>query len=217
MNRFLFITFILVGSLASAGGGEWQEVGSGGDVISCRVEFAGYPRNTLMMFDYYEAVVRYELSLELPYISELNALARAILLRIPNQVLRERSLNLLEVFWSEVEWKSSGLDNVRDVGVGFYDYDNCQVDQLILQRVPRGDDRGYYRIDQSLWNRVPEAQRAIAIVHEILYRQAGFSKVQESSEIVRYLVGLLLTKELGGLTTQEFAELLQRAGMRGDL
>lgn len=219
---FASLAIIPLQLLAAQPSRDWTEKGNGGDVVVC------LNPSENKMYDAYEAVVRHQKFLIFPPTTfpeievtasysgfeDLNAalsIASVILDRSRQQdpALHQKLQSVLSMFFNRVRFvANTNLIDVEDMGIAFIPKD-CSLQQLVIQRFPRFPADRLYTIALDYWKTLTLQQKAVAIVHEVLYTVALDSKPTESSEAVRYFNALLLSDTLKELSKEEYHDLTE--------
>lgn len=205
-------------STAHAAAVSWTEKGNGGDIVVC-------PNSSQnKMYDAYETEVRHGLRLVLPSAPESEAIndatytgfedldeslkvAATILNRVrgQDQELYAKFLERHTKFKKQVRFlANTDLINIDDGGIVFLPR-GCELKQLIVQRQPKFPADRLYTVALDYWKTLSIQQKAVAIVHEVLYNEVlSASRAVKTSESVRYFNALLLSDTLKSLNGDEY-------------
>ncbi|WPU63717.1 hypothetical protein [Peredibacter starrii] len=213
--RRLFSYIALLGFALNAW--SYNERGNSGFTIICE-----NPEEN-KFYDAYEAEHRYYLTPVYPKFKGDSCLtdgqcldsaiiiAREFLERLPEGELKEHALLRLKDFVLEVNIKNNiEILPVNDIGIGFIPR-KCTLRQTIVQRVPIFVEDFRYIIANDYWKLLSTRQKAVGIVHEILYGYYAVLKIQpESSEKVRYLNALVISGKIKNFTEQRYLKTIQQ-------
>lgn len=198
-------------SLAKTGG---NEVGNGGNAIVCNQEERFY-----LFYDEYESMNRYVLPLKLPEeYGKLEAEALTLkfierLSRLDHDLASELTLSASTFTKNAIILYGAKLSSVDDTGIWFVPK-NCKIKQAIIQKNPMFPNDRRYWIDGDLWNQMPTQSKAIAILHEVLYKKAILINPNiSSSEGIRYFVGLLISDEINKISTLDYEKIKNQTGL----
>ncbi|WP_408096743.1 hypothetical protein ACJVC5_17035 [Peredibacter sp. HCB2-198] len=203
----------------------WSERGNSGFSIICE------DPSQNMFYDAYETEQRYGLTPIFPEVNEecsdeasclgvsLN-IAKELLQRLPADPknrfnkyvgVKKFALERIETFTKEANFLNNiEILPVNDAGIGFIPK-NCSLRQTIVQRVPLFKHDKRYIISNEYWNQLDTKQKAVGIVHEILYGYYGYIQHESlSSEMVRYFNSLILADEVKTFTEEEYRLFLNR-------
>jgi hypothetical protein len=164
----LFLGLALVAPVGASSLSGGNEVGNGGDVVTCRSDGK---LTSIELLDFYEARVRTGKVPSLEGDNEL-AIVREALQRLkPVDPKRaERFLRLLERFNDDTQFMANKkLTDVPDSQHLFMPAQKgCQVEQIaILDKGIIGGKR--FIISKDLWDELPVGHRAGLILHELVY------------------------------------------------
>jgi hypothetical protein len=192
----------------------WTYVGNGGNVVVCDDQVMGF-------YDRFELTLRYDWVwdqevVEVPVLNESMdevQLAAAYLKRIEtlNPILYGRLVTYLATFKEEVNFVKGYLPNVLDdAGVVVLPAKNCSLELLIVQKPVQYPKKSLYTINQIYWDKLSAQDRAVAILHEIIYRVAlTRGKAPQNSEGVRLVNEVILSNKVKTMSEDEFATLLR--------
>lgn len=203
----------------------WSERGNSGFSIICE------DPSQNMFYDAYETEQRYGLTPIFPEVNEecsdeasclgvsLN-IAKELLQRLPADPknrfnkyvgVKKFALERIETFTKEANFLNNiEILPINDAGIGFIPK-NCSLRQTIVQRVPLFKHDKRYIISNEYWNQLDTKQKAVGIVHEILYGYYGYIQHESlSSEMVRYFNSLILADEVKTFTKEEYRLFLNR-------
>lgn len=183
------VIFLIILSLnAFAGGGDG--IGNGGDVVVCG--------NKVEMLDLYEA--RFNGA-----VVDLGKKDQDHMVKV-NHILNRKNEFQPTRIKQYLEWAKSfkkearfvrdrELEDIDDAGVTILPR-GCVLKQIAVQvsepEILRGAPR--YVVDQDLWERLDESNKAVLVLHEILYRD-GIRHNQQNSMRVRRLNQAYLAQE----------------------
>ncbi|WP_413557337.1 hypothetical protein [Bdellovibrio sp. HCB209] len=190
----------------------WTYVGNAGNVVVCQDEVKGF-------YDRFELDLRYGWSWDMEKLDVPNTtgksdevfLAEKYLKRIEklNPMLHARLAEYLVTFENEVTFVKGYLPNVLDdAGVVVLPHKDCSLELLIVQKPVQFPKKSLYTINEFYWNKLNAQDRAVAILHEIIYRVAlTRGKAPRSSEGIRLLNEVILSNEVAKMTEDDFAAL----------
>lgn len=217
MKKLLLLSSIL---FAQTSWGTATEFGNGGNAVICPKENG----KSVSAYDATEAVLRYDFQ---PFYAPSEnsqcytlkngrkacntgtEIARDVLTRLAVLDLDLMSdLNeKLDNFWSETTLIHAELNPVNDQGLSFIP-DGCSVKQLAIQQEPIFAEDSRYFISAPLWNLMPEHDRAVLILHEIIYRYAlEHSASTKNSVPVRYFNALLISDRFRNFSVEKYREI----------
>lgn len=182
------ILFLMLMNFAFAAGGD--QIGNGGDVIICddKVEM-------LDMFEATDDSVTVDLGGDqLDYVEKVLYVLEKV-----GKFQPERTKMYMEwfsTFQDEVKFRSNvKLPDIVDSGVIIIP-ESCRVEQIAIQMSDEEVELGYprYVINKNLWDRLDENNKAVLILHEIIYREGILSK-QVHSMRVRKMTELFINKD----------------------
>jgi hypothetical protein len=94
--------------------------------------------------------------------------------------------------------------------------DGCQLEQLVAYIPPRFPQDKPYIINEDLWKRLDNDNKAAVILHEIVYRELKILGATNSSE-ARYLNSMILSNLIDGYTVAAYIDLLKIIDPTGKL
>ncbi|MCM2349026.1 MAG: hypothetical protein NDI69_03330 [Bacteriovoracaceae bacterium] len=206
----IFILLTLLGFTLNAMA--WSERGNGGNSILCE-----NPADN-KFYDAYEAEYRYGLKPIFPKIGQAChddsscldqsiAIARNFIGRLPdtNHSLKKFLLEKLNKFKAEINLLDGiELFPVNDMGIGFIPK-GCELNQTFIQKRPIFPKDKRYIISNDVWKLLSPHQKAVGIVHELLYYYSvSLSRIPDSSEKIRYLNALIISGEITSYTSIEY-------------
>lgn len=200
----------MVGLASSAYAG--KEVGNGGDALVCLKPSGKI--ESVTMYDHYEAAAKYKLTIDLdPKLRTRDEKVALVLDRIArlNPSRAKLYREWFRSFFLEAEFlKDVHLVDIPDTGDGFYPQ-NCHLEQLAVQRVPKFPGEMRYTVDRNLWDRMSPESQAGLVVHELMLREATtvVRGAQTNSRNARYFNSIASTHALDGMGTKAYHDLLQ--------
>lgn len=221
--KTIFIQLLLIISSTSAAGRQmelrWQDVGNGGDALKCST---GSGLKEIQLLDFYEANKMYGLDINLGD-AQLHPIKKAEFafkrLEKLDPKRSERYLNHLNNFCHESVVLDSNIDLPDINDTGYIEIpQNCQIEQVVLQRPTRSQLQKRYRFSSKHWpmsadctqfdtSRFPKKldrdDMAGFIIHEIVYRDA-LERGHNNSKSTRILTGMLASEILNNLTQEEY-------------
>ncbi|MEK2688448.1 hypothetical protein [Bdellovibrio sp. GT3] len=212
MNN-LMKSILLAGLLVfPAMGHAWTFVGNAGNVVICKGQVVGF-------YDRFELDLRYNWTWDLAQIEFPNTtgtpdeviLAQAYLQRIEklHPMLFATLKGYVDSFYSEVNFVKGYLPNVLDdAGVVVLPGKHCNLELLVVQKPIQYPKKSLYTVNQFYWKSLNSQDRAVAILHEVIYRVAlTRGKAPRSSEGIRLLNEVILSNEVKSMSVVEFANL----------
>ena len=181
-----------------------QERGNGGDVILCADGRA-------IFYDLYEMEKLHHLTPQIPAGANWQEISGQVIDRFqginPSRAYRFRQR--LATFLKEAEFLSDvEMIDIPDTGIGFFPQ-GCKLHQLAIQKVPRVPGEKRYLVNQDIWQRLDEVNRAALVVHELILGDA-IEDNHPTSESTRYLNALVLANQLGNYNTRTYIDLLRQ-------
>ena len=189
----MFVSAMAIGATASTK--PRDRVGNGGDVLVCDVE----GQKTYEMLDTYQARVDFKLSVspypDSPYKDIVIGILRRLKYQQPR--LARQYLDIFMKFESEADFLPGiTLVDVPDTGAQVIP-SNCHVEQIAVQRasdeILPGQKR--YVISKDLWDHLDEFNKAVLVLHEIVYNRSLGLLCAPPSVFVRYLTSHLIVDD----------------------
>lgn len=218
-KRFLSTFVVLLTLMGSVSrGSDWTEVGNGGDVIVCR-----RGPQTYTMYDAYESEHRYGLTPKYPpyqdidrseyphnskeyfYVAAQIAQSMVERLRLLDPVRYRKYSDWISQYESEAQFLDNAtLTDIPDTGIGTLPA-GCYLEQLIIQRPPRFPGQPRYMIAHDFWRYMSFEDQVVAILHEVIYRDAREADPKvRSSERVRYFNALIISDKISRMSLEEY-------------
>ncbi len=222
--RLLCLLTILVFSSFQAQAMDWIDKGNGGNALYCDFGSPALPWIEVRFFDNYESLARYSLSPAFPLASaaadkdqEALQIVNDVLFRLAvKDPARAQNYMLWSgTFLAEARFVAgSSLLEVPDSGIGMLPT-GCSLKQLIVQNPqPLSKYDARYFVASDLWNKMDSQNRAVGILHEVVYRGAlTKNPALKSSEKVRLFVALLISNEISNMQDQEYQSTLSSLGL----
>ena len=102
--------------------------------------------------------------------------------------------------------RSAEFSDVGDVGM-IYKPDNCHLLPVIIQKRTYAGTNTLYFINEEVWSKLSAFNKAVLILHEIVY----FEFQHDLSELTRSFVGVLISEDLEGyLNKKDFFGFLKK-------
>jgi hypothetical protein len=207
MSQLLILLIIMVSFNAQAG----FRRGNGESVLICGQD----GQKTYQVLDLFEAQSRYNFTLQLAVGSDEYQKAQGIIDRFGrlNPSRQKIYSQWLKTFESETQF-IDGLNivGIPDVGVSYIP-DSCELKQMIVQVEPLTKFERRYTIDLRIWKSMDMDQRAAAIVHELIYREAiSFENQHNSSEPTRLMNAFVHSTLMEKVSLQDWIEFVQDLG-----
>ncbi|UYL07807.1 hypothetical protein B9G69_012200 [Bdellovibrio sp. SKB1291214] len=213
MNKFL-VSVLLVGSIAFPTMAQaWTYVGNAGNVVLCKDTVMGF-------YDRFEMALRYKwdwkrAGVGRAYNSERPvevSIAAAYLERIKNlsPALYTELNTYLSTFIEDANFVDGYLPSVvDDSGVVVLPEKDCTLELLIVQRPAKFPKKTYYTINKIYWDKLQAQDRAVAILHELIYRVILVrGKNPATSEGVRMVNEVILSAKTAEMSAEQFGDLL---------
>lgn len=198
MMRFFAAVLILV-TMSTAFAG--NEVGNGGSVL-----YNLHTGKAFMFYDHFEARERYHLFVQWPSASRDVEVAQKFAERIcPHDVgLCEKLKGWVQSFYDEVLFTDKVLTPVNDTGM-MHIPQGYGIAQLIVQYQHPHTKKVSYQIRRKFWSELSHRDRAVGILHEVVYRRFIELKGEDINSVeVRYLVALIISDEIRLWTPADF-------------
>jgi len=107
-----------------------------------------------------------------------------------------------------------GLEDIPDSNHSVYlSGPNCIVEQVIKQKEKIFDEDKEYLIAKDIWNNFSNDSKAVAIIHEIMWKEA-ISYGHKYSNNLRYLGSKLFSKDLEGKSIIDYLFILQKTNFK---
>lgn len=183
--KFLGLLFLLLTclSFASEGG---DRVGNGGDILICQVPGG----EAIYVLDEYEE--KDVLSIgpkNLDYTDKVEILLNKVKVKFPARY--QLYVSIFNNFRSNVTFVNSGLPDINDTGASDHPY--CDMSQAAYFYRDHNDKFRYF-VDKEVWDLLSNDQRAVLVMHEIIYTEAvGLG--HDSSKDVRLANRLLFSNK----------------------
>ncbi|MDG0818149.1 hypothetical protein [Bdellovibrio svalbardensis] len=183
---------------------------NGGDVLLCD--------GTYSSFDLYEGEVSYGYKIDLPSDGTYQQIAQKIISRIgKNNPLRQNMyLQQLQDFTSESRFvPSANFTAIPDIGDGVPVPKNCNMVQVVAQ-FRQSDPQGKrYLINQDVWSALREQDKAVLVLHEIIYREAFLDNPRIQSSVgVRHFAAYLSSTMMEQGTYRDYIKALSFSGLQ---
>jgi hypothetical protein len=181
-----------------------QYVGNGGNIVQCTTADG---KTTYEVLDSFESRLLRKKPLILNEGDPKTVAEAAVseLKELSPQRMRLYLQNLAS-FESESELTDAMLTPLEDAKYTAIPK-NCRVLQAVIQQDFATPENKRYFIQKSNWEKLESTQKAVLMLHEIVYREA-LSAGQTNSIGARALVGLLISGEIRKLSPSEFAQTL---------
>lgn len=198
MTSFIVTLATLAGALALASG---NRVGNGGDVVDC-------PGKTTLL-DFYETTLPLN-----PVAPDLGfeAIAQDVLENLerlsPTQARQYQ--NRLKEFLREADFKGDvKLVNIRDSKHLFKPKEEqCKVRQIAIRKKDASSISKRFLVDQELWDRLPETDKAGLVLHEIVYEH--FYKLGEDDSVkARSLTAYLFSQNIRSAKSADYWKVIR--------
>lgn len=184
--KFLISIYFLFVMPALAG----NELGNGGNYIydNCADKYYFY--------DSYEMEKRYSWKIELPlnrYDEQSIALGFADMLNFYDEELTKQLKHWIRTFYIETRLTDKKLAQINDFNSRITDIGD-NFGQLIIQKPANGK---LYTIYRPVWEKMDKVQKAVAILHEVIYRRAVLLRpTLWRSDNIRFIVQLIIANKI---------------------
>ncbi|EQC48519.1 hypothetical protein M899_1842 [Bacteriovorax sp. BSW11_IV] len=206
INKYFILLCMAIFNITTFAG---NEVGNGGGVLvnktTSRAEF---------FFDVYETQDHYGFDIQWPdqdrYKNDVQ-MAKAFVSRLReyDKKLERQLKNFADDFYKESSFISNSHLFIFDTGMGIEIPSNYELKQLIIQYTfDNGQTK--YVIDQKYWSELSASQRAVAILHEVVYRRALIVNPRLFSSVkVRQFVAFLISDEITLFSKESYKKMLR--------
>lgn len=188
-----------------------DRVGNGGDVLLCFKDL----KTSYRMLDLFQAKHQFGLTVDLgPATLSFEEKVSYALDRLgrsqPQRAEKYRQWS--RQFFAEAELLPGiTLVDIPDTGAQVIPKD-CTLAQIAVQRTEQemipGDKR--YTIDQDLWEKLDDDNKAALVLHELVYRETLQFTCPLSTVFVRYMTAHLMSQEIASVNMQSFMTLARR-------
>lgn len=186
-----------------------NQVGNGGKGVVCRDKQNQI--KSVQLLDFYEASV---LGRGMPRYSGKDYSEMAT-----NAIDRLKTIDPQKFILYRSEWM--GFENnrafIRAPIIETPDSDHiiapppgCTIEQLAIQITPAFPQDRRYNINEMLWQKMSETNRAGLILHEIIFREA-IARGHKNSIAVRYLNAVIASGEIARLSAVEYGNMIHEA------
>lgn len=205
-KKMISLLLLFVSLFAHAG----NEVGNGGVVL-----YSLTNRMASVLLDAYEAEARYGFTVKWPKeMRDEVSIAMDFTKRLaPHDAKLQNKLNVwIKSFYAESSI-TPNLPLIFDTGVGIHIPQGYRFGQLVIQT--KYGNQTHYLLNERFWKLLPVEQRAIAILHEVVYRRALevnpnlFSSLQ-----VRQFVVLLISNEISYFSNCGYQSALEHLNLK---
>lgn len=204
------LALFLGANLCVAGG----EAGNGGDALVCRDK--DNQITSVEFFDVYEARELRKMIPDLgdPKLSpteKVESMLKSIEGISPTRAALYRKW--LSTFFAEAKFLvGKTLEDIPDAGPIFYPKE-CGIEQLIVFREPLFPEDGSekYLINKDLWDHLDNDNIAVAISHELVYREFTTIVNHPNSVRARYFNSFLFSRKLGMADYKDFTQIHVRS------
>lgn len=202
--------FLILTSLTGSAK-EGDRGGNGGDGIICRDANGRVHKAELL--DYYEGKVLRgitpdRLSDSLSFEENLNILLLSLERLSPNRSKLYR--DWMKNFFDEaLMLKGQKLEDIPDSG-HLTVPKGCEIEQVVIQTVPKYKEDKRYLIDSDLWAVLPNSSKAGLVFHELLLRESIETSYGDiDTRDLRYLNSLIASKSSAGMDQKGLNELIR--------
>lgn len=204
--KLLFVLCFTFFSYSSFAG---NEVGNGGTVlVDIKNDFAK------VFFDVYETENHYQYTVQWPdshfYKSDVSmAMAFTSRLRGFDRKLERQLNSFISTFYDESSFITNSHLFIFDTGMGIEIPEEFELKQLIIQYT-FDNAQTKYVIDKKYWDHLSLKQRAVAILHEVVYRRALIVNPRLFSSVkVRQFVAFLISDEISLFNKESYKKMLR--------
>ena len=191
----------------------WTYVGNAGNVVICENRVMGF-------YDRFELGLRYKWDWKYAGVGRAYKgdrpveveIAAAYLERIkflsPN--LYKELTSYLNTFFEDANFVEGYLPSVvDDSGVVVLPEKECSLELLVVQRPAKFPKKTYYTVNKIYWDKLQAQDRAVAILHELIYRVVLVrGKNPMTSEGVRMVNEVILSGKTAEMSADQFGSLL---------
>lgn len=150
-----------------------DKVGNGGDAMVCRsaagkIIFAEF-------LDVYEARELRDLEVSLTGVTWREKLSNALeRIKVRDQYRYIKYKTWSDTFWSETKLLEDGekLQDIPDSNHVFDPGNGCGPEQAVVHREPLTSREKRYFLDFEIWQALDETNKALLVLHEMIYREA---------------------------------------------
>ena len=209
MKSFLLVAAMAFPTMAQA----WTYVGNAGNVVICKDTVLGF-------YDRFEMSLRYKWEWKYAGVGRAYQgyrpaeveIAAAYLERIKvlSPALYKELTSYLNTFLEDANFVDGYLPSVvDDSGVVVLPEKDCSLELLVVQRPAKFPKKTFYTINKIYWDKLQAQDRAVAIMHELIYRVVLVrGKNPATSEGVRMVNEVILSGQTSEMTADEFGSLL---------
>jgi len=215
-HLFLLLLLILSGNLLAQPSEGGKEIGNGGDVVVCKNDDGSI--KSIELLDFFEARTLKKLNYNLgPNNLSVENKIMIALKRLEHfsseraKLYREQADILLN---DENETSFVANTTLTDIPDSLHLAlpNGCDIEQIAIQNNPIFSDDPRYVINQDLWNRLDNNNKAGLVLHEIIYREA-IKNGHTNSIRTRRFNALLSSDKIENYNTAQLIELLANMDM----
>lgn len=92
----------------------------------------------------------------------------------------------------------------------------CEIKQIAIQREPKFSEDRRYLINLDLWNTLDNANRAVLVLHELIYRDAIHQRHTDSIN-TRYFNSYIFSNKISNFTLPTYLDFLNKIGLKSSL
>jgi len=183
-----------------------DQVGNGGKAVLCKDDHGDM--TSIQMLDFFESQRLYELFPEFPSgTPEEKALGAVNRLVAVDKERMEKYRREIQQFESN-RYLTGTLSETSDAESIITPPPNCEIVQVAVQIKPSfPGDRTYY-IDDTLWSKLDEDNKAGLILHEIIFHEA-LIRGHKNSRATRYLTALISSTKLNAMVQSDYQDTLR--------
>ena len=204
MKKKLLVLILVATSVLAKSG---NEVGNGGDVVTC---LSLKNIESVQLFDFFEFSNRKDGIIKESKESKDQIMMSIITqLKIHDDKLAQLLMNRSKEFLNNVQFVTSGtLVNINDSDNLITPIEKCKIEQVaILKKKVLFNDKKFL-VDERIWNKLNETQKAGLIFHELIYEY--FADLGEKNSVnVRALNSFLFSDKLSVISSTDYWKFIQ--------
>jgi hypothetical protein len=212
MRQFLpSILWIATAAWASSG----NSVGNGGDVVVCRD--AQNRISSVEVYDIVEAAKLRNLPMDIRPAGRIFLRDWDQKITVPLERLRRLSPLRAAEYAKQAQTFLENSRFVRNVDLtDIPDSDHalvprgCHIEQIVIRKDPTFVDDRLYLVNEDLWEKLDEENKAILVMHELIYGEA-LAYGATDSRAARYLNSLIFSKRIDVMTQKDWFDALKRS------
>lgn len=207
MNYVLAFALVLFGATPTFAGDLKR---NGGNVLLCYGHYES--------FDLYEGAASYGYKKDLPEGQSYQDIAEQIIARIEKYNPSRAALYLghLKQFLREARFvEAADFTGIPDIGEGVSIAKNCSLIQTVSQYRQNDPNGKRYLVNQDVWSQLSEQDKAVLVLHEIIYREAIADDLSLQNSIgVRHFTAYLSSQKGTQGSYQDYINALIFSGIQ---